>query len=104
MSVLGNERLEKLQRNLGYHFQDPKHLELALTHRSIGHQPERNNERLEFLGDAVLQLSISSYLYNRFPRLPEGELAKIRSLLVRESTLAEVARDLELNHCLMVGK
>jgi ribonuclease-3 len=94
----------RLQDKLGYRFQDLGHLELALTHRSLGHKPEKNNERLEFLGDAVLQLIVSSYLYHKFPRLPEGELAKIRSLLVRESTLAEVARDLELNRCLQVGK
>ena len=104
MSVIGNERLMRLQEKLGYHFNNLEHLRLALTHRSIGHRPEENNERLEFLGDAVLQLTVSSYLYHKFPKLPEGELAKIRSLLVRESTLAEVARDMELNRCLIVGK
>src|SRR5699024_4047222 len=63
-----------------------------------------DNERMEFLGDAVLQLTISTYLYRKFPKLPEGELAKIRALLVRESTLAEVARELQLNEYLRVGK
>jgi ribonuclease-3 len=96
--------LRAVQANLGYDFRDPQLLKLALTHRSLARQPMYNNERMEFLGDAVLQLTISTYLYQKFPKLPEGELAKIRSLLVRESTLAEVARELELNEYLRVGK
>lgn len=96
--------LQVVQENLGYRFRDVHLLRLALTHRSIARQPMHNNERMEFLGDAVLQLTISTYLYNKFPQLPEGELAKIRSLLVRESTLAEVARELALNEFLRVGK
>ncbi len=104
MCASGRERLSRFQDNLGYRFQDLQHLELALTHRSLGHQPEQNNERLEFLGDAVLQLTVSAFLYQQLPKLPEGELAKIRSLLVRESSLAEVARGLELNRFLLVGK
>ncbi len=99
-----HKELGVLQKKLGYTFRDLQYLKLALTHRSLGHQPENNNERLEFLGDAVLQLTVSAYLYHKFSKLPEGELAKMRSLLVRESTLAEVARDLELNRFLLVGK
>ncbi|HBN95626.1 MAG TPA: ribonuclease III, partial [Firmicutes bacterium] len=103
--MAGHSReLGALQENLGYSFQDLQYLKLALTHRSLGHQPQSNNERLEFLGDAVLQLTVSAYLYQKYPQLPEGELAKMRSLLVRESTLADVARDLELNRFLLVGK
>lgn len=89
---------------LGYKFKNDKLLELALTHRSLSRKPSENNERLEFLGDAVLQLTVSTYLYHKFPKMAEGELAKIRSLLVRESTLAQVARELGLNHFLMVGE
>lgn len=96
--------LQILQTKLGYEFQNIKLLQLALTHRSLAHQPMHNNERLEFLGDAVLQLTVSTYLYRKFPKLPEGELAKIRSLLVREATLADLARDLKLNTFLLVGK
>ena len=99
-----NRELGVLQEKLGYMFQDPQYLQLALTHRSLGHQPQNNNERLEFLGDAVLQLTISAYLYQKYPKLPEGELAKMRSLLVRESTLADVARNLQLDRFLLVGK
>lgn len=89
---------------IGYKFKDGNLLKLALTHRSLSRKSSENNERLEFLGDAVLQLTVSTYLYQKFPKMPEGELAKIRSLLVRESTLAQVARDLELNHHLKVGE
>ncbi|NMA99985.1 MAG: ribonuclease III [Firmicutes bacterium] len=93
-----------LEEKLGYKFQDKELLDLALTHRSLSRKPEQNNERLEFLGDAVLQLTVSTFLYHKFPHMPEGELAKTRSLLVRESTLAKVARKLGLNHFLMVGE
>lgn len=93
-----------LQGKLSYTFRDEQLLQLALTHRSLGHQPHSNNERLEFLGDAVLQLTVSTYLFHKFPKLCEGELAKTRSVLVRETTLAKVARKLELNRFLLVGK
>ncbi|NLM40742.1 MAG: ribonuclease III [Firmicutes bacterium] len=98
------ELIQTVQEKLGYAFQDPSLLELALTHRSVAHDPRSNNERLEFLGDAVLQLTVSTYLYRKFPDMPEGELAKTRSLLVRESTLADVARELELDRYLRVGE
>lgn len=98
------ELIQAVEEKLGYIFQDPRLLELALTHRSVAHEPRSNNERLEFLGDAVLQLTVSTYLYRRFPDMPEGELAKVRSLLVRESTLASIARELELDRYLQVGE
>lgn len=100
----GRTDLDSLQVNLDYKFQDLKLLTLALTHRSLARSPVHNNERMEFLGDAVLQLTVSNYLYLKFPKKPEGELAKIRSLLVRESTLADVARKLNLNKFLKVGR
>jgi len=96
--------LEALQAKIGYQFGDQSLLKLALTHRSLAGGPQENNERLEFLGDAVLQLTVSKYLYEKYPRLPEGELAKKRSLLVRESAVASVAKELELNKYLMVGR
>lgn len=101
---LEKELIQAVQEKLGYHFQEQRLLELALTHRSVAHEPQSNNERLELLGDAVLQLTVSTYLYRRFPQMPEGELAKTRSLLVRESTLAEIARELELDRYLQVGE
>lgn len=102
--MLKQSKLEALQEKLGYRFKDPAFLELALRHRSVSRDPRENNERLEFLGDAVLQLTVSACLYHKFPKMPEGELAKTRSLLVRESTLAQLARELELNRYLLVGE
>lgn len=78
---------------LGYHFKDPKLLKMALTHRSADGD---NNERLEFLGDAVLSIVISSLLYHQFPKADEGDLSRMRSQLVNEDSLADIARGLNL--------
>ncbi len=94
----------RLEKAFGYRFENRRLLEQALTHRSATSAVAASYERMEFLGDAVLQLAVSTYLYKKFPNLPEGELAKIRSVLVRESTLAETARRLQLNRFLLVGK
>ncbi len=94
----------RLQTALGYSFKDLSLLQLALTHKSCAKTPSGNNERLEFLGDAVLQLIVSDHLFEQYPQLREGQLAKIRALLVSQPTLAELARDLGLHHCLRVGK
>ncbi len=87
-----------LEERLGHSFSRPELLRLALTHRSVSSDdPGRNdNERLEFLGDAVLQLVITDTLYERFPHLAEGQLAKVRAAVVSRPTLAEVARALDL--------
>ena len=87
-----------LEDRLGYTFSQPAMLRLALTHRSISSEdPARNdNERLEFLGDAVLQLVVTDRLYETYPNLAEGQLAKVRAAVVSRATLAEVARLLEL--------
>ncbi len=81
-------RLDALQRRLGHRFADPDLLALALTHRSFGAD---HNERLEFLGDAVLSLAISSLLYERFAGSDEGDLTRVRAHLVREDSLHKVA-------------
>lgn len=96
-------KLEKLEKILGYSFKNKHLLEQALTHKSA-RMDYGDNERLEFLGDAVLQLVISDYIYKKYPKLPEGKLAKIRALLVSQPTLAEIARTLGLNDYLKVGK
>lgn len=85
-----------LEDRLGHVFADPSLLRLALTHRSVSSDdPSRDdNERLEFLGDAVLQLAITEYLYASYPTLPEGQLAKVRAAVVSRPTLAQVARSL----------
>ncbi len=92
--------LERLQERLAYRFADVELLELALTHKSFAQQ---NNERLEFIGDAVLGYVIGIELYRQHRGLKEDVLSLMRAQLVRGSTLAELARELELGDCLRVG-
>ena len=92
--------LDQLCRSLGYSFNDKRLLDNALTHRSAG---SRNNERLEFLGDAILSFVISAELYLRFPDADEGALSRLRASLVKGDTLAEMARELSLGDYLNLG-
>lgn len=87
-----------LEQIIGHTFSEPALLKLALTHRSVSSEdPARNdNERLEFLGDAVLQLVITHVLYDRYPHLAEGQMAKVRAAVVSRGALAEIARALGL--------
>ncbi|RMG27495.1 MAG: ribonuclease III [Gammaproteobacteria bacterium] len=89
-----------LERRLGHRFADPVLLERALTHRSAG---SRNNERLEFLGDAVLGLVIADLLYARFPEADEGDLSRLRAHLVNRTMLASLARELDLGEHIRLG-
>lgn len=91
---------------LGHRFNDPGLLELALTHRSwcAEHSGSSSNERLEFLGDAVLSLVVTSRLYERFGDWTEGDLAKARASLVNAATLAEVGRSVGLGEQLRLGR
>ncbi|GGK81473.1 ribonuclease 3 [Amphritea balenae] len=89
-----------LAKKLGYQFKDSSLIELALTHRSHG---KRNNERLEFLGDSILNFVIAEALYNRFPEAKEGQLSRLRALLVKGETLAELAREMKLGDYLRLG-
>ncbi|MEO5341989.1 MAG: ribonuclease III [Gammaproteobacteria bacterium SHHR-1] len=91
---------QQLSRKLGHGFADPRLLQLALTHRSAGGE---HNERLEFLGDAILGFAIAEALYRRFPRADEGQLSRLRASLVRRETLAEIAQELQLSDCLHMG-
>jgi len=91
---------DSLCRALGYPFRQAQLLEEALTHRSAG---GRNNERLEFLGDAILNFVIAARLYDTHPRAAEGELSRLRATLVREETLAELAQCLNLGDHLRLG-
>jgi ribonuclease III len=98
---------EELQARLGYTFRDPGLLQLALTHPSVAHEqgaPLQTNQRLEFLGDAVLQLVLTQELYDKFPAFGEGPLTKARAKLVNRRTLAEHARRLGLGQCLIVSR
>jgi ribonuclease-3 len=92
---------QQLQDRLQYQFSDQTLLTLALSHRSCG---SKNNERLEFLGDAVLGLIVSNFLFQRFPEAREGDLSRIRSQIVRAESLAEIARSLDLGPELLLGQ
>ncbi len=92
--------LDRLERRLGYTFQDPDLMLLALTHRSFA---GRNNERLEFLGDAILNFIIGEALYDHFPQAREGQLSRLRAKLVKGETLALLARSFELGDYLRLG-
>lgn len=96
-----NKALVELGRRLDYTFRRPELLDQALTHRS---KSATNYERLEFLGDSILGFAISSELYNRYPNLYEGELTRLRASLVNKSTLAALARDLEIGNYLRLGE
>lgn len=93
--------LETLQASLGHAFRQPQLLSQALTHRSYSSQ---NNERLEFLGDGVLNCVIGSLLYERFPALKEGQLSRIRANLVNQQPLYEIALELGLGRHLRLGE
>ncbi len=99
--------LDKLEETIGYNFKDKKLLKQAMTHSSYSNDKKigklRNNERLEFLGDAVLELASSEFLYKEYNNKPEGELTRLRASLVCEPTLAGVAREIKLNDYLLLG-
>jgi ribonuclease-3 len=96
-----DNRLDALQRRIGHRFQDADLLARALTHRSFGSD---HNERLEFLGDAVLSVVISALLYERFAGSDEGDLTRVRAHLVREESLHRVALQLSLPEVLKLGE
>lgn len=97
--------LKRLQTNIPYEFHHVKLLAAALTHSSAANElGGEHNERLEFLGDAVLELCISAELYARFPEAREGQLTAMRSRLVNQNTLADIARRLHMDTCLRLGK
>ncbi|MFZ4515461.1 MAG: ribonuclease III [Acidimicrobiia bacterium] len=95
-----------LEAALGVSFHNPEHLSLALVHRSYcaEHSAEQSNERLEFLGDAVLGLVVTRFIYANYPEHPEGELAKVRAAVVNAETLAEVAAEVGLGPALLLGR
>ena len=103
-----DNRLKELEKKIGYTFQDPELLKTALMHSSYTneqHIPKhRCNERLEFLGDAVLELVSSEFLFRRSPKMPEGKLTKLRASMVCEPSLAMCARDIGLGSYLYLGK
>jgi ribonuclease III len=92
---------ERLQQRIGYRFSEPGLLARALTHRSHG---ALHNERLEFLGDSVLNCVVAAELFERFAELPEGELSRLRAHLVRQQALHEIAQTLGLGEHLQLGE
>ena len=91
----------ELEHRLGYTFNDASLFAMALTHRSHG---ALNNERLEFLGDSILNFVIGDELIKKFPEAREGQLSRLRAQLVKGETLAEIAREFELGECLILGE
>ena len=98
--------LNSLEQKIGYSFKNKSLLENALTHTSYSNENKnkKNNERLEFLGDAVLELTISEYLYNNYSNLPEGEMTKVRASVVCEESLHKVALKHNFGDFLFLGK
>jgi len=103
-----NGVLEELQRRIKYHFHDPSLLILALTHKSSVNPEDKkglfSNERLEFLGDAVLDCLVTEKIYLRYPKHSEGQLSKIKSLLVSRKIIGVVARSIDLGKYLIMGQ
>lgn len=110
MNILKRDRvnlLNSLEDKIGYKFTRIDILNKALTHSSFANEQKdekiKHNERLEFLGDSVLGLVISSYLFSKYPNYPEGELTKLRAIIVCESSLASVSREIRLGKYLLLG-
>lgn len=103
-----NGDLNILQKNLNYYFDDIELLETALTHSSYANENRlhvsKSNERLEFLGDTIINIVVSQYLYKKYPFYPEGELTKIRAKVVCEPSLAFIGKQIEIGKYLFLGK
>lgn len=103
-----NYTLEELEERIGYHFKDKSLLKQAITHSSFTNEQKINKfkhyERLEFLGDAVLELVSSDFLFHEYPQMQEGQLTKMRASMVCEPALAFCAKDLELGKFMLLGK
>ena len=106
--MAGEYTIDGLEKKIGYRFKDKSLLKQALTHSSYANEQRINKlkdyERLEFLGDAVLELISSDFLFHENPQMPEGKLTKLRSSMVCEPALAYCARDLELGQYMLLGK
>ena len=101
--------IDKLEVRIGYTFKDKKYADMAITHKSYAHDMKKTsldsyNERIEFLGDAILEYIISKELYNRLPNEKEGTLTKRRARIVCEESLCSVIKEYNLEECLKVGK
>ncbi len=106
--MLKKEKIKELEEKIGYEFKKKELLRQALTHSSFSNEQKinkyKNYERLEFLGDAVLELLSSQFFFETYPEMPEGEMTKLRSSMVCELALAYCARDISLGDYLLLGK
>jgi ribonuclease-3 len=98
------EKTERCQELIQYRFQDPSILVSALTHASVATSRMRSNERMEFLGDAILGMVVCEQIFRRYPEYLEGELTKIKSVVVSRRVCAKVSKKLGLEQCLLVGR
>lgn len=108
MRASSSKNLADLEDRLGYKFKKKSLLKEAVTHKSYAHEQKKNrlsfNERMEFLGDSVLELIISEYLYKTYPAYTEADLSRTKSYTVQEATLAETAKNINLGEYLLLGK
>lgn len=105
---MSSDNLAKLQESIGYQFSDNKLLQQAVTHRSYLNEnpawPVGHNERLEYLGDAVLELVVTEYLYEHYPETPEGEMTNWRAALVNAVMLSSITNDFDLNAYMLLSR
>ena len=105
---MDTQLINELKENYGIVFHDVNLLEQAFTHSSYVNEHRNmnisDNERLEFLGDAVLEIQVSDYLYHHYPNLPEGRLTRLRSAIVREESLSKFAKECHFDHYILLGK
>ncbi|MGE8204115.1 ribonuclease III [Heyndrickxia sp. NPDC080065] len=108
ISLRIDEKFKLFQEEIGIHFKQVKLLKQAFTHSSYVNEhrkkPHADNERLEFLGDAVLELTVSQFLYNKYPTMSEGKLTKLRAAIVCEPSLVTFANDLKFGDLVLLGK
>ncbi|MBI5099289.1 MAG: ribonuclease III [Nitrospirae bacterium] len=108
MRVSSSKNIADLENNLGYTFKKKSLLKEAITHKSYAHEKQKGslsfNERMEFLGDSVLELIISEYIFTTYPEYTEADLSRIKAYTVQESTLAEIAKSINIGECLILGK
>lgn len=107
-SFISPKKLMELEKIIVYQFNNTNNLKEAITHRSFANEHRnhqmKDNERLEFLGDAILDLIISKYLFDKYPVMPEGDLSKVRASIVCEGSLAKTARNIDLGAFILLGK
>jgi ribonuclease-3 len=108
MRVSSSKNIADLENNLGYTFKKKSLIKEAITHKSYAHEKQKGslsfNERMEFLGDSVLELIISEYIFTTYPEYTEADLSRIKAYTVQESTLAEIAKSINIGEYLVLGK